>query len=521
MSSVVFVDRDVELQELRRLYEMSVKGAICGVILYGWRKVGKSMLVDRFLEEVRGFRINCAWISDPETFCLVVIDKLRGLLGDHEIIDYLRFLLYEEENPMVLLKKTFDVLNSMADIVGEKPVVALDEVHKFIDKMATRISRELRKSKEVVYNDILWMLKGIFEEKKVFWILLSSIGWVKLREVLEIKKVKENPLLGLLVRFEVKPFDLEATKQLVKARRLNLPAGLIMEIHRVSGGIPLIVDMLCLSYDGRGNIIEIAIDLVRRGVLDEFFENMVKFVAEVMKRDYTILIKILKAFEDDQTSPELAARNAKMDRTSTYILLEDLHKCGILGKEKHGKEVKYRILYPLLKTWLDLRAEPRKSIFDITVSQLGITAGYYVQELLRKYEGTELALWDDKKGTFLLGTAREVRYSIKRVYSIDETAELLGPINADLIVELESDEYLLVEVKAGARDIETADVVKLDEIRTKFGRKIGKKVHAIMILMGVGKATLPAITEAVTRGIAIITREGIKLLAKKVKMLHY
>jgi len=33
-----------------------------------------------------------------------------------------------------------------------------------------------------------------------------------------------------------------------------------------------------------------------------------------------------------------------------------------------------------------------------------------------------MVLWDDEKGTFLLGTAREIKYRIGRVYSLDETA---------------------------------------------------------------------------------------------------
>jgi len=515
------VDREKEIQELQKFYKMSVEGALCGVIVYGWRKVGKSTLIDKFLEVVRGFRINCGWISDPETFCLVIIGKLRDILDERGIIDYLETVLDKEKNSMILLRKTFDALNRLESIIGEKPVIALDEIHKFVDKMAIRISRELGKRKDVVYNDILWMLKDVFEEKKVFWILMSSIGWVKLSELLEVKKVKENPLLGLLARLEIKPFDIEATKKLIEARGLDLSNQLVNEIHRLSGGIPLIIDMICLSYDGERSIIDIAIDLIRRGILDEFFENLIKFIAEVMKRDYTLLIKILKTFEGEYISPEEASKRANMDRTSAYILLDELYKCSILDKEKRGKEVRYRVLYPLLRVWLDIRAEPRKSIFDIVVSRLGITSGYYLQELLRKYEGKELILWDDEKGTFLLGTAKEIRYRIKRVYDLDETARLLGAINADLIVELENDEYLLIEVKAGATDIKNIDVVKLDEIRNKFQQKTGRRTHGAIILMGIGKATLSAIGKAVECNIIIIAQEGVKLLAKKVKMLHY
>ena len=521
MLGPIFVDREKELLDLKKFYEAGLRGALGGLIIYGWRKVGKTLLVDKFLESVPGFRINCAWISDPETFATIVSEKLVGFIGSHKLIDRLRILIHEEKNPMLLLRETFDVINSSSEIYGKKLVVALDEIHKFLDKISTRIAREVKKSKEVVYSDVLWMLKDIIEKKKVFWILLSSLGWVKLRELLEIKKIRENPLLGLLAKYEVKPLTIDGTKQLVKARNRNIPERVIEEIHRISGGIPILVDLISTLYTPEKGLLDLVTSIIQQGFLDEFFENLIKFIAEVMKRDYTIVIKILKAFKSDYITPEEAAEAAHLDRTSTYILLEELVKCGILSKEKIKREVRYRILYPLIRLWLDTRIEPRRKIFEILASRLGITAEYYIQELLKKFEGKEIALYDDDKGTFLLGTIDKISYKVRKVYDLEETAKLLGHRNADLLIELENNEYLLIEVKARLKDIEPEDIIQLDRAKKYLEEKTGRRTHAAIILLGTGKATLPAVREAILRKIAIITQEAIKILAKKTNMPYY
>lgn len=44
---------------------------------------------------------------------------------------------------MMLLRKTFEILNKTSDYLKDKLIVALDEFHKFIDKMSPRIAREI------------------------------------------------------------------------------------------------------------------------------------------------------------------------------------------------------------------------------------------------------------------------------------------------------------------------------------------------------------------------------------------
>ncbi len=100
-----------------------------------------------------------------------------------------------------------------------------------------------------------------------------------------------------------------------------------------------------------------------------------------------------------------------------------------------------------------------------------IAAEYYIQEFLRKFEGREIALYGDDKGTFLLGTIDKISYKVSRVHGLGETAKFLGYRNADLIIELENNEYLLIEVKAKLKDIESGDIIQLDKTRKYLEEK--------------------------------------------------
>lgn len=517
--SDIFVDREKELADLERFYRSCMIGGNCGVLIYGWRRVGKSFLVDKFLEGKIGFKINCSWISDPETFLLTVAEELKRI-NMSDLADKLFLKLREEKNPLILLRDTFDVLNSVADIAKRLPVFALDEIHIFIEKLSTRISRETRKSKDIARSDILWMLKDVIERKKAFWILISSVGWKKLQENLMVtNKIGGNPLLGVLLKYEVQPMDKRGIAELIKARSETVSEEEIDIIYRISGGIPPIADLIISMRRENENILDVAYKLLRNGAFDEFFENLIKFIAEVMKRDYGLVVRALKSFGDIRAETVEIARKLGMDRMSVYVILEDLYRCGLLAKKKEGRRVIYEIKYPLLKAWLEMRVEPRKSMYHVLASRFGITAEYYVRELLRKYRGKEIVLWDDETGTFLSGTIDKIQWKVLRVYDENEIAKL--GVDADFLmrVRCENEEFnVLGEVKATLKNIESEEITKLARRVALLTEKTKEKVIGVLLLLGIGKPSIRCVTEAIRKGIIIITTEGIKMLAKKVNM---
>ena len=175
--------------------------------------------------------------------------------------------------------------------------------------------------------------------------------------------------------------------------------------------------------------------------------------------------------------------------------------------------------YPLLKHWLELRIGSRKSIIEIIASEMGILAESYIKELLNEYmiNKKPIELYDDKKGRYLAGTSQKISIKIKKIYSREEMRKRLQKIkNADLIILDEDDNEWMIEIKSTLSNITRDEIIKLINTASKLGIE-----NKILIQLGHGEIELSAVAEAVKGGVIIITREGIKLLAKKVHMPQF
>jgi len=131
--------------------------------------------------------------------------------------------------------------------------------------------------------------------------------------------------------------------------------------------------------------------------------------------------------------------------------------------------------------------------------------------------GKEIDLRDDKSGSVLAGTTDVLKLNIKTVLSKKETEEFFSRLkirNGDIIIKTDK-ETLVIEVKAGIRDLEPDGVRKIASVIRKLPPSY--KVRGILIYMGEGEIKPRTIIEAKERGIIIITKRGINLLAKKVE----
>ena len=106
------------------------------------------------------------------------------------------------------------------------------------------------------------------------------------------------------------------------------------------------------KYREGTTIISLTTRLIKKGQFDEIFENIVKFVVKVAKRDYSVPVEALKAMEGGEATANKVAKRSGMDRISAYNILEELRKMEILSKEKIKGRAYYRLNYPLLQVWL-------------------------------------------------------------------------------------------------------------------------------------------------------------------------
>lgn len=505
----IFVNREKELELLEKYYKQcSELGVNCGILVYGWRRIGKTTLIKKFVEKNNGVYISCAWVSDPRTLLRYILEILKDI-APRDFLE--RYKLALNDDLMLVLRSALEIF-CHPEVYERKIIVVLDEFQFLVEKLAYRIARETRKKKPVVKSDILWLIRDLIETKKAFWVLLTSMGWAKIHEEYFDESKGEKPLSGILIKMKISPLDKQSSIELIRKLNPYISREISEEIYYLSGGIPRIMEVIAPNYRENTTLLGTVIKLVKNGQFDEIFENIIKFVAEVAKRDYSTLIEVLKALEGEEP-PEQIARRLNLDRVSTYNILEDLTKMEILKKRKIRGRVYYSHQYPLLQVWLKLRITPIKKITSILITELGITAEAYVREILKEYMAQKrpLELYDDDKGTYLAGTVENLKITIKKVLSHRETQKFLRTKNADTIIIDKNNEPWLIEIKARIGSITKDDIKKLAKVAEKNSIK-----NKILMQVGQGEIEPKAVSEAIRTGIIIVTRQGVKLMAKKI-----
>ena len=507
----MFVDREKELKSLEESYRFFLGGHSRGVLVYGYRKVGKTKLVEKFMEEKKGIIIDLSTARSVRLLCKILVNKLSTLVPLSVRCDVPDTL--DAFTNVILLPV------EVAEKLGTNIVVALDEFHIPIEKISARIARKGGEKKEKVISDMLWAIRHtIYSTQKIFWIFISSIGWKKIQEY--VSKKYGGPLIGVLDTLRVDPLTLPHSIELAKFLTKNRE--IATDIAYVSGGIPRIIEILSRRYNTtKESIFKLAVNAIYEGELDEIFDNMIRAIADISRRDYGILLQTLKCVAENMDTPDKVALCLDTSRDTTYACLEELHKLGLLEKEKKGKFVNYNLKYPLLGEWLRIRIEPRKDKTAILASALGITAESYVRELLTEIINKRIEIQDDKKGTFLAGTADRIVIEITRVLSRDETKKMLkGVKNADIIATTQQGLFI-IEVKARRKPIEPRAIRKLVQTARHIHQKTQRKTIPILITLIETEIPPTTIAEAIRNNAIIITKEGIKQIAKKTKFPHW
>lgn len=513
-ASEVFVDRQEELAFLERLYQSFLRGLCCGVIVYGLRRVGKTTLIERFLRDKPSVSLNCAYVSSARAFYVELLSALASAFSAEDFKMRHTAVLQSLSSEREVLLRALELPVLLAEERRVKFCLFLDEFHLFLDKVCVRIAREERTSRDRVKLSVLWFLKSLAEKKLVFWIIASSLAWEKLLEEFQLRS-HESPLLGVFERLEVKPLSREHAMKLALLANPELDESQAEAIAEISGGVPRIVLTLAHRLRKGSLVTREAIRLVAEGEFDDFFDNLIRFASEVTKYDYATLCHVLKPLAEGAKTSKEIAQHCGMERQVVHAILNELVKIGLL-KKSEGRPVTFDFNYPLLGAWVLMRtrptAEPKiKKLADL----LGLTAESYVRELLREAVGREVTLWDDSRGTFFCGTTEKLTLRLRRVMSRRETIELLAEVkNADILAA-QDDELLVFEVKSGVSPLTATDVIKLAEVRDLLAAKTRKIARAILVYMGVGTIELSAVAQAMRRGVIIMTREAVRLLAKK------
>jgi len=261
---MVFVNREEEFRALEDAFDMFRRGHLHGVIVYGFRKVGKTALVRRFVEKHSGYLLDLSWVNSVESLAKLVSQRvgvaLDNLPGD------------PAEAIAVALKRIDEKLSEE----GRVSPVVLDEFHVLLERLPKKIAKRYGLRMDEIFTDIVWKLRGVItSSRNAFWILVSSVGWVMLREYLEERKKAKGALLGVLGRLHVKPLSRDACMELARALMRSADEDAIGGVAELSGGIPKIVEVLAMRYNTtRENPLKLAINAMTDGEFDELFEGL-------------------------------------------------------------------------------------------------------------------------------------------------------------------------------------------------------------------------------------------------------
>ena len=486
---MVFVDRKKELEKLESLLKLRLSGTKTFVLVYGLRRVGKSTLVEKFLEGKVGVYIDCSSMVSGSDIFSAVFSSLEELGVSRNILDRYRGL-YDTplDDDFRMLEYAFELLND-ACAEFDYIVVVFDELHGFIENYSKLRGRNA----EISRQRLLWKLRELLQRSNnsIFIVIITSAGFL-----FEEYSKADRAFLELFHRLEIKPLDMPSSQELAKKLLESMGIGYtevaVEKLAEFSGGVPKILEILVGLFAGESRIDQKEVvnrvkQALVRGEFDEFFESYLNFVASYMKWDKTTILRVLKCLSEGKRPREIS--NLTRLRYNTILnILSDLRRVGVITRSNN-------ISYPLLREWLLAGRHPptgRRRI-DLLMQSLGITYESYIRELLGSIRRRIIIEGEE----YFFGTTNRL--------VIDPIDRIEAGEKMDFIAHQTNCEMIVGEVKIG--QITKSEITKL----LKRARKYGKaKVIAI------AKDADPlAIAEAVRKGVVIMSHEAIRLIAKK------
>jgi len=388
----LFVDRRRELEFLERLFVARLRGSDFHVLVYGLRRIGKTSLLDEFLRNKHGFRVDCSHFSHGMDLFRAFFAELLSLEGKSVPVNldevesptlrkYFPYFERPLEDSLEMLRHAFALINEYAREV-EHLVVVLDEFHGLVENISLLTPGA---PAEVLRSKVLWIVRDGLQRSpnNVFWILCTSAGFL-----VEEYGRADRAFLEMFQTLEVGPLPEEASAELARRNLINMNVDFsedaVSEISRISGGVPAIINRItaALATERRISgtiVIERVREMLEQGEFDDFFEAYISFVADRSKWSKQTILKILRCLAEERVTPKEIARESGMKPSTIANILVDLKKKRVITESRE-------IRYPLLREWLLARPHPPFGVprRDLLMVHLGITFESYCRELFRR-----------------------------------------------------------------------------------------------------------------------------------------
>lgn len=380
----LFTDRDDILAALHRNAELIQQGLGMNLALVGQRRIGKTMIAQRFADDlyerhsplVPVYFDVARNLSVPAVFAIRLLASVgrsfveadgrqveqssgvinaTGLLAvadqtrDETIVATARQVAREMEkdrpDERLLLETTLSCLEQTAQRTGRKPLVILDEFHS-----VTQLDSFPR------IRDMLGVVGPILSQQiEVRYVVASS----NTRMVERIVQSATSPLFDQFQVVPVPPFDQAATAQFC---RKSLPDHLlapkaIARLFEFTSGHPFYLNSLTTTMrwldrdETGGDVLDRAIYeeiLTREGRIYQYCQHRVETaLAEARGRTTLRSVLLVLAEEGRQTLSEIAAQ---LKRTPGEVrsYLKRLAGFDLIGRVGH----RYYIADPIIALWI-------------------------------------------------------------------------------------------------------------------------------------------------------------------------
>jgi AAA+ ATPase superfamily predicted ATPase len=299
---VMFVNRKEELEFLNRKWKEDKANLI---IIYGRRRVGKTMLIKNFLENKKGIYVLLTNDSMNEN-----LNELKKAFSNLTGKEYFK-------NLDVGLVELFRYLRD--EIKDDKVVIALDEFQYLM---------QLNKGVLSIFQKI-W--DEILADTKVFLIICgSSIGMME--SILEYK----SPLYGRRTgQWKLNPFNIRGVREMFPRKNFEE----LIKIYAIFGGTPFYLAQVDENLSVEENIKQ---KILRKG---ELLYEEPEFLLREELREPRVYKLILKYIALDYNTLGKLADVTGLDRGNLSKYIETLERLDILGYHLPYKKRKRGIYY--------------------------------------------------------------------------------------------------------------------------------------------------------------------------------
>jgi uncharacterized protein len=317
----IIVDRK---REQKILQEVLVSEKSEFVAVYGRRRVGKTYLIKTFFRQK-----NCVFFHVTGSNTGTLLIQIGRFIDEISKVFYTQTELKTRKT----WEEAFDALTKALELVpkNKKIILFFDE----LPWMATKRSRLIQTL------DYYWNRYWVDDRRLKLIICGSSASWI-IKNIVNNKGGLHNRITQLI---ELKPFNLNGTKEFLNYKGVKLNESQILQLYMATGGIPHYLDHIKRGFSATQNID--ALCFRKDGLLFKEFNNL--FASLFNESEiYANLVKIIAKCHYGISQAQLFKEfNGKVRGGSMVNRLKELEDTGFIISfipyQHKQKGIHYRI----------------------------------------------------------------------------------------------------------------------------------------------------------------------------------